>query len=110
MAIEYYDYDNKDQLYKLFLNKLNDLMSKNTIIEYLDKVCEKGGNTNIMDYDNEKLNNEIFPNFNEKKGRNKSLNHKDQKRLSSGQIDFNVDIFPQKKKIINIETKKTMMN
>ena len=41
MAIEYYDYEKKDQLNILFLKKLQDLMSKNNIVEFLDEISKK---------------------------------------------------------------------
>jgi hypothetical protein len=107
MAIEYYDYEKQEQLHKLFLNKLNELMSRDSIIDYLDKICLKGKNNNIMDYDNEKLNKEIFPNQDEKKERerHKSVNNKETIKLS-GDILEHKSITTLKKKNIVEETKK----
>lgn len=62
MAIEYYDFEKQDQLNKLFLKKLNDMMSDKKIIQFLDEISKEGNDNNI-DFDNDKLKKEIFPNF-----------------------------------------------
>ena len=103
MAIEYYDYEKKDQLHKLFLNKLNELMSRNTVIAFLDEISQKKEN-NIMEYDNVKLNKELFPHFDENSETINSNNSK--RRLTSDILDSYVHVEPSKKKPNNKEIKK----
>ena len=64
MAIEFYDSEKKFQLHQYFLKKLNELMSKQNVIEYLDDIQNKS-KEKLLQYDTGQLKKEIFANFKE---------------------------------------------
>ena len=71
MAIEYYDSILNYEYHEYFLNKLNDLLSRNSIINFLDETHKQynSNSHNLFSFDSEKLKIEIFPILN-------NLNHK----------------------------------
>jgi len=102
MAIEYYDSISNQDFHNYYINKINELMSKNHINKYLDNL-QKGSNieqTNILDYHEEKLREEIFPENREaiKKNYNKTL---DTQILKS----FEKDDLNEKIKLNNLKQK-----
>lgn len=106
MAIEFYDFEKKEELHKLFLNKLNELMSKDKVIEFLDEISKKEDN-NVMNYDHDKLNKEIFPNFAENPEKDSAVNYK--RRLTSEILDSYVFVSPSKKRNITPNKKNNVV-
>jgi len=66
MAIEYYDSISNYDFHSYFLNKVNELMSKNAIIKYLDEIHKvtNSEQKDILKYDSVKFKEEIFPSIN----------------------------------------------
>lgn len=63
MAIEYYDSIFNHDFQNHYLNKVNELMSKDSIIKYLDDIhrISNSEQKDILKYDAEKFKAEIFP-------------------------------------------------
>lgn len=63
MAIEYYDSIFNHDFHTHYLNKVNELMSKESIIKYLDEIhkISNAEQKDILKYDAEKFKTEIFP-------------------------------------------------
>ncbi len=62
MAIEYYDSVFNHDFHTHYLNKINELMSKESIVKYLDEINKISNvdRNNILKYDAEKLKDEVF--------------------------------------------------
>lgn len=96
MAIEYYDSISNYDFHSYFLNKVNELMSKNSIIKYLDDIHKvtHSEQKEILKYDPEKFKEEIFPSNknNEENIKNNQINIKDNFTLNDKRHTINVEI------------------
>ena len=63
MAIEYYDSIFNQDFHSHYLNKVNDLMSKKSIVKYLDDIYKisDAEQKDILKYDAQRIREEIFP-------------------------------------------------
>lgn len=64
MAIEFYDSQYNEEFHDYYINKINDLLSQDSVVKYLDEVNKHSTNedNNIYKYDEEIMRREMFPN------------------------------------------------